>query len=216
MILFAVAAPGFARSNLRMPVEYWDQGEATLVSGEKVAGKIFYEFDKELVLIAGGDRIMTFTSRQIRYFVIYDRKAGVERVFFSAPLQKDGQSRRYYFFEKLTDGEIALLRKPRLRQDNFGLFMSPAVEPDAGLSAFDYYYFHHGELLRIRKLKKDLVALMNRHHHKVENFIEKNGLRLNRIRDIEKIVKYYNRLCSEDTFYWTDASGASKPNTGGK
>lgn len=188
-----------ADSNLRVPVKYWDSGEAELVSGERLTGKIFYEFDKELVLIAGENRIMTFSSRQIRYFLIYDRKAGIERMFFSAPLQKDGPSRRYHFFEKVTEGEIILLRKPRLRQDNFGLFMSSVADPDGDLSNFDYYSLYRGELLRIKKPKRDLVALMIRHRSKMNLFIEKNDLRLNRIRDIEKVLKYYNHLCSLET-----------------
>lgn len=198
-ILNIAFASSFANTNPRVPVKFWDAGEAFLHSGESVKGKIFYEFDKELVLIFNRGRIITYSSNQIVYFRIFDQQANMERLFVSIPLKKEGFSTRHYFFEKVMEGEIALLRKPRSYPDNFGLFMSSSFDPDTGAGAFYYYCFHEGRLSRIRNFKRDVVGIMGRHQDRIDTFIERNGLKLNRIKDQETILKYYNHLCSGQT-----------------
>jgi hypothetical protein len=179
-------------------VKYWHVGEAYLNSGEKVKGKIFYEIDKELLLVFNQGRIKTYSPNQIDKFLIIDIESATERLFYSIPLAIDGATRRNHFFEIMTEGHIVYLRKQRVRSDGFGSFIFDESKLPIYSSFFDYYFLFDENLIKIKKFKRDALSLMSNHSEKMEVFIQKNGLHLNNIRDQIRVLRYYNSLCEEE------------------
>jgi hypothetical protein len=183
-----------AKYSPNLPIKYWQLGEAFLNNGENIQGKIYYEIDKELLLVLSRGQVKTFSPNQIDRFMIFDKESGKERMFYSIPLTIDGTSRRSYFFEIMTEGQIVFLRKQRTRSDGFGLFVFDESQLTNYSGFFDYYFLIDQELIRIKRFRRDALGLMTNQREKIETFIEKNGLQLTKVKDQVMLLKYYNTL----------------------
>jgi hypothetical protein len=201
VLILLLALPLSTKANYTpdLMVKYWYVGEAYLQSGEKMRGKIFYEIDKELLLVFNQGQIKTFTPNQIYKFLIIDNEAGTERWFYSLPLTTGNPTRRKYFFEIIHEGHFTFLRKQRSRSDGFGAFVFDESRLAIYSGFFDYYFLIGRDLVKIKKFRRDAMRLMVDHREKMENFIQKNGLQLNNIKDQVRILNYYSILCEEES-----------------
>jgi hypothetical protein len=195
-----LAMPSITMANFTpdLMMKYWYVGEAYLNSGEKLKGKIFYEIDKELLLVFNHGQIKTYSPNQVDKFLIIDKEAGIERLFYSIPLSMGGSTRRNYFFEIMFEGNFVFIRKQRARSDGFGSFIFDESRLPIYSGFFDYYFLIDNELVKIKRFKKDAMRLMADHKEKMEVFIQNNGLQLNNVKDQIRALRYYSSLCEEE------------------
>ncbi len=203
VILYALLIMPFAimaNTKTEVPLKYWKAGEAYLKTGEKIKGKIYYEIDKELVLILNKGKIKTYSPNQMEKFSIVDEETGIHRLFYSISISLSGQNKRQYFFEIMMEGHVVLLRKQRTRSDGFGLFLFDESKIPGYGGYFDYYFLYDNQFTKVRRFKRDALAIMHDQKDKVELFIQNNGLQLKKVDDQIRLLKYYNTICEEQTW----------------
>ncbi len=100
------------------------------------------------------------------------------------------------YFIVRTEGKCRLLIKKNMRiQDAEPPKLYQDVKPPRFIPLKDTYYFKQGEEAAVRiNGKQDLVNLLSDKKNEVENFIRSDRLALNRIEDLERVVKFYNGL----------------------
>lgn len=181
------------------PSEVWHEGQVTLLSGEKLDGKIKYNFEADLIQINVNNRIQTFSARKILFFEIMDEEIGRYRQFYALPFNIRPNYRVPMIFEVLYENTLSLMSREKIVQEavpQFGYFNYLGNGPATRFRLdFDYYFLNaQGEITPYTEKKDDLYQILSKHRDKVEQYVKENRLKHDRHRDLVRITAYYNSL----------------------
>jgi len=181
------------------PSEVWHEGQVTLLSGEKLDGKIKYNFEADLIQVNVNNRIRTFSARKILFFEIMDEEIGRYRQFYALPFNIRPNYRVPMIFEVLYENTLTLISREKVVQETtpqYGYFNYFGNGPATRYRLdFDYYFLNsQGEIIPYNEKKDDLYQILSKHRDKVEKYVKENRLKHDRHRDLVRITAYYNSL----------------------
>lgn len=189
-----IVDPSFSRDfPENFPSEKWSQGAVYLRSGERHEGRLLYVTDKELVLFQEKGKIVSYSSRELSQFTIFDERLSSQRIYIS--LQNRNKAKASgWFLETVIEGDMTLLRKEKTGADPDGFFNSDLNRFIGYSSAFAYYLLVNGKMYRISNFKKLYRQLAREFGSQVHEFIKQNHLKLNNINHQIKLIIFYNGL----------------------
>ncbi|WP_116542052.1 hypothetical protein [Pontibacter virosus] len=210
LVTFACGnVPAWAQSNQGFDTERWLYGKVVLVTGDSLQGAVVYHPAQDVVQIASEDGIInSFSAVSVSHFMISGVYNGKPQVFRSLPWNKgsiQSDFRVPVFFELINQGELVLMKR------YIGVTAAKADQQYATASIQTSYFPHfategdelqevlymllpNGEIVQLRKPKKDLLKLCGVHTGKVKQYAKSNKLDYNSSKDLRNIVDYYNTL----------------------
>jgi hypothetical protein len=174
----------------------WCNGRALLENGTALEGEISYDLKFEVVRVKVNGITSAYSAESIAYFELYDPMKQIHRKYVSvdSPVYPDYQ--RKTFFEIISHGELAMLRKseyvrrPRLTED----MRAPHIYLNA---VCKHTYFLHEEksgLTEINDFREDILPRMDRYEEEVTDYIKRCKLKLKKLPEQVRVVNLYNML----------------------
>lgn len=188
------------------PSEMWHKGQAELMSGEKINGKIKYDLDNNLIQIDIGSAIKTYSSRNILKFDLFDEIVKGKRHFFALPYSIRSDYKVPIIFEVLFEGKLTLLCREEIVQEsasNFDPYYSYYNRYDPynynqrtrQRLAYNYYFVDEkGNIQSYNQKKNSLYAFFKVKQSEMKQYIKKNRLKYDKMSDLVRITAYYNAL----------------------
>lgn len=97
-----------------------------------------------------------------------------------------------HFFQVLVDGRIQLVKRTSKIVKEAREFNSASITK-AFYVVTDYYIVKTGGLIKIKKIKNDILSILDR-KDELLNFAEKNKLTFKSEEDLSRLILYYNSL----------------------
>ncbi|PKV63201.1 hypothetical protein BD749_3040 [Pontibacter ramchanderi] len=200
---------GWAQAPQGFDTERWLYGKVVLVTGDSLEGAVIYHPAEDVVQIASEDGIVSsFSAVNVSHFMISGVYKGKPQLFRSLPWNRgslESDFRVPVFFEQINQGELVLMKRyvglttakgdqqPASASLQAVYFPHFATEGD-GLQEVLYMLLPDGEIVQLRKNKKDLLKLCGVHTGKVKQFAKARKLDYKKSQDLLSIVDYYNTL----------------------
>lgn len=198
--LFLTMSQAFSQE---FPSELWHQGKVVLIGGDTLKGTVKYDFENDLVQVNDSYTLKTYSSRKIFYFEIFDETTKSYRYFYSLPYGLQSDYEVPVLFEVLYEGELTLLSREHLVTENvnpaqYGYYYYPAG-PGPSFTriklAYTFYFLEENGTIKYYTLKKrDLFPFFGKHAKEVNQYMKKNNLRHDVLRDLVRVTAYYNAI----------------------
>ncbi len=185
------------------PSELWHSGKLVLLSEDTIVGKIKYDLQNDLVQINLRNVLQTYSARKILYFEIFDETIESHRHFYALPYNVQSNYKIPLLFEVLYEGRLSLLCKEEIVTESVPQYnsypypnyrSSPYNQSRARLNYKYYFLDEEGEIQRYNMKKSELMSFFKKHNQKVKQYIKKNNLKHDRMRDLVRVTAYYNAL----------------------
>ncbi|MBD1396973.1 hypothetical protein H9Q13_07335 [Pontibacter sp. JH31] len=186
----------------------WHFGKVVLATGVSLSGQVVYHPAKEVVQVSSDDgAISSFSPVNVSYFVVNDIYTGKPQLFRSIFWnlgKQDTDFKKPVFFEQLNDGRLVLIKrqtgvvaKPTDNQirDPYQEALYPHTRGTSESIQEAYYaLLPNGEIVPLRKKKRDLLQLFGEKSDQVKQFAKSNKLDYNNPNQLVTIVNYFNSL----------------------
>jgi hypothetical protein len=177
-------------------VTKWKPGWIRLADSRFFPGvQLKLDLQKQVVHYKRGDGDdIEVEPGQVKELAILDTVAGVAVLYqFVSGFQPIDNQTAISFYLLLDSGGICLFESLRkeLKQDKDD-FSGETHREYAFYS--DYYVFHRGQMVRIKKDLKFFVELTNDKHDQMEDYLKKNKVSFKSAEDIRQFIHYYNGL----------------------
>lgn len=198
LLLFLVTLYGQVKAQ-EFPSRMWHEGYLVTSKEDTVRGMLKYDMDTDIVqVLISQDQLKTYTSKKILYFEIYDKTVKNYRQFYALPYQVRIDYKTQSLFEVLYEGPLTLLVKEKIIMVSDPYNQSYFSGPNLSREKLAYSYFfinQKGEMTEYTSGKRaDLMAILKKNQNKVRDYIKKNKLKTDKMRDIVRITAFYNSL----------------------
>ena len=186
------------------PSELWHTGKLVLLSEDTIIGKIKYDLQNDAVQINVRNVLQTYSARKILYFEIFDETIDSYRHFYALPYQVQKDYEIPLIFEVLYEGHLSLLVREEIVTESVPQYNtypysyygnSPYTNQRRARLNYKYYFLDERGGIRNYTMKKsELMTFFKKHHQQVKQYIKKNNLKHDRMRDLVRVTAYYNAL----------------------
>jgi hypothetical protein len=176
------------------PSELWHEGKLVLVSEDTLKGKLKYDFVKDLVQIEVDGRTLTYSTKNIFYFEIFDVTSESYREFYVLPYGLVSSYKTPTIFEVLVEGSLTLLSREYIMTKHIQNPYSYGSYTQEVL-AYDYFFLdRRGNITKYTMKKKDLYEVLAKRRSQIDEYIKANRLHHDRRNDLVRIISFYNAL----------------------
>jgi len=181
------------------PSEIWHEGKVVLIDKQTFRGMVKYDLATDIVQVNDEKTILTFSSKKILYFEIFDQSVDSYRQFYALPYAVSQGYETPILFEVLHEGRpLSLLARETITTETipqYSYYYGRSNYFSRNKLVYEFYFFNEKNgIRRYHMKKKELLKLMQRKSSEVKKFISENNLRVDRRRDLERITAYYNSL----------------------
>jgi hypothetical protein len=181
------------------PSELWHEGKVVLIDKETYKGMVKYDLETDIVQVNNNKTILTFSSKKILYFEIFDQSVDSYRQFYALPYTVSHGYETPILFEVLHEGRpLSLLAREVITTETipqYSYYYGRSNYYSRNKLIYEFYFFNEKSGIRRYSMKKkDLLKMMQKKSSEVKKFISENNLRVDRRRDLERITAYYNSL----------------------
>ena len=201
--LFHLNIIGFAQD---FPSELWHKGKLVLLSEDTITGKIKYDFQNNIIQIEVRNVLQTYSARKILYFEIFDETIESYRHFYALPYNVQENYQIPLLFEVLYEGQLSLLCREEVVTESVAQNSSyPYYNSYYGRSPYNNqtrarlnykYYFldDRGGIQNYNMKKNELLSFFKKRQQQVKQYMKKNKLKHDKMRDLVRLTAYYNAL----------------------
>lgn len=185
------------------PSEVWHKGVMVSVEGDTLKGQIKYDFQNNLIQINLGNTVQTFSARKLHYFEIYDETIQSHRHFYALPFLVQQNYQAPLLFEVLYEGQLSLLCREEVVTENIPQYNPYPYSYYGGMPfnqsrarlKYTYYFLERQGVIQNYNLKKnELYSFFKKNAQQMKQYIKKHNLKHDSIRDLVRMVAYYNAL----------------------
>jgi len=204
----------FVSLNLMALPDYglWCEGKILMDDGTLLEGKVSYDLRFEVVRLKNNGMTQAFTAQSLSYFELYDPVKQIHRKYVSVDSPVYPGYKRKAFFEVISHGKLAMLRKskyvrrPRVTED----MRAPHVYLNTVCK--HSYYLHEEEkgLTAIDNFKEEVLPLMDDYEHEVNGYISRYRLKMKKIQEQLRVVNLYNMLYENESKLASNKTGKGK------
>jgi hypothetical protein len=190
-------------------IQEWPIGVVVLTTGEKVVGTVRYYNKDDVIKITKKDgAVSSYSPVNVNYFITKNTFNGPRQLFktFDWDLGRPQSGfKKPTFFEVLDSGRFTLIMRekyvPRYlngvlipeQYENLTLQRGSKYSDD-GVFPYFYIALPEGEIIALKKIRKNFLQLCGTHAALVKRFAKKNKLRYTHPLELLAIVNYYNSL----------------------
>lgn len=183
-----------------------------LNDGSTLSGMIKYDLDADVIFLQTrqSPTFLTYNVNQFRSFSIVPFQAERTRTFYTLPYRNPSGYRRPKIFEAIYEDKISLVGREYIvvksRPISSGFYrrsvFDPFYDPNGRLYTIRYLAYNlylvnqDGEVILLGKTRNDVLGAFKDHRSELKKYMKKEKLRMDKLDDIAKLVKYYNELTS--------------------
>jgi len=149
--------------------------------------------NQEAHLIADDQKEIIAEDGLIREIILADSAGGSNYFIFKTGFPPINKNNTNSFYQILSDGEIQLLKFAKKEIVETKDVMSGEVSK-AFVQYDDYYVFQNGEIEKLKKDKKFVLALMNDQQQKIVEYLKDKKINFKNVGALTYIFDYYNSL----------------------
>lgn len=202
-LLYLLIQISFSAYSQDFPSELWHKGKLVLLSEDTIVGKIKYDLQNDILQVNVRNVLQTYSSRKILYFEIFDETIESYRHFYALPYNVQSNYKVPLLFEVLYEGKLSLLCREEIVTESVPQYnaypysnyrSSPYNQSRARLSYKYYFLDEKGSIQNYNMKKNELMSFFKKHNQQVKQYIKKNKLKHDKMRDLVRITAYYNAL----------------------
>ncbi len=203
LLLYFFIQISFLGVSQDFPSEIWHKGKLVLLSEDTIVGKLKYDLQNDAVQINVRNVLQTYSARKILYFEIFDETIDSYRHFYSLPYNVQSNYKVPLLFEVLYEGHLSLLCReeivtesvPQYNSYPYSYYGSRPYNQSRARLNYKYYFLDEKGGIRNYNLKKnELMQFFKSRQQQVKQYIKKNNLKHDRMRDLVRVTAYYNAL----------------------
>ena len=205
LIIILLLNLGFTGYSQDFPSEIWHPGKLVLLSEDTIVGKIKYDLQNDVVQINVRNVLQTYSARKLLYFEIFDETIESYRHFYALPYTVQKNYEIPLLFEVLYEGQLSLLCREEIVTESVPQYNSypyntyygnsPYYNQQRARLNYKYYFFDQQGGIRDYNMKKnELLTFFKKNQQQVKQYIKKNNLKHDRMRDLVRVTAYYNAL----------------------
>lgn len=204
LIIFFLLQLGFLGYSQDFPSELWHSGKLILLSEDTIVGKLKYDLQNNLVQINVKNVLQTYSARKILYFEIFDETIDSYRHFYALPYSVQRDYEVPLIFEVLYEGQLSLLCREEVVTESTPSYNAypysyyggnPYYNQSRARLEYKYYFLDaKGGIQNYNKKKNELLTFFKKNQQQVKQYIKKNHLKHDLMRDLVRITAYYNAL----------------------
>ena len=197
----------FSSFTQTFPSEIWHLGEVKFEDGTNVSGALKYDLVRDAVQIKIGDRIETYSAQSILFFEFYQPALKIKRRFYSLPYVNDSGKKIPRFFEVAHEGKMTLLAREFIGTASNSAFRQnysrrysyyPAANNRIVSSRYLgyelFFLTDKGRIIEYSGKKKDLLHILKDKGAEIKDFIKKERIKVDHVKDVAKLTAHYNSL----------------------
>lgn len=209
---FLLISSAFQVDAQTFPSQQWHPGAVQLTNDTFIVGEIKYDLEHDAVQVQVGGKTKTYSSQQVASFKIRSEKQRNFRHFFTLPYLNKTGHKRPRFFEVVVEGKATLLAREYIATVTAGNSRlgrrSGLNDPNnRNLGGYTRTVLAHrlyivnldGNIQELTSRKKDLFAVLKGHNDDLKAFIKQEKIKIDRIRDMARLVGHYNSISTEQT-----------------
>ncbi|MCG8311006.1 MAG: hypothetical protein MI975_26705 [Cytophagales bacterium] len=204
VLLFLLLQIGSLVHSQDFPSELWHTGKLVLLTEDTIIGKIKYDLQNDAVQINVRNVLQTYSARKILYFEIFDETIDSYRHFYALPYQVQRNYEIPLIFEVLYEGHLSLLVREEIVTESVPQYNNypyhyygntPYSNQRRARLNYKYYFLdERGGIQNYNMKKSELLTFFKSHQQQVKQYIKKNNLKHDRMRDLVRVTAYYNAL----------------------
>lgn len=170
---------------------HWHKGRVELEDGKIHQGQLRYQLQENIVQFKSDDLVRSFNALQVEYFQFYDEAQDSVRHFYA--LEYDQQMQ---FFELLLNGALTLLNRQELTVryvSGFGRF-GTAMQTLSEVSNNFFLLSPKNGVQQLPTSRRAFVDELPQHRNQLDDFMQRNRIRLRQTADILHTLRFYNQL----------------------
>lgn len=177
--------------------EVFHKGFFVTVDGDTIKRELKYDLELNILTSKEGQKVQSYSSQKVFYFQIYDHLLDKIRKFYSIPYYVKPNYKLPIFFELIHEGKLSFISRESITLEtvNTGSPYWGGAASTKKVVNYDYYFLdREGNIFYYSGKKKDLLLIMLEKSSRIKEFIKKNRLRSDKIKDLIRITQEYNSL----------------------
>lgn len=200
---FLLVIPVFFASAQEFPSEIWHNGVLVTIDGDTIRGQVKYDLQNNAVQVNTRNVMQTYSARKIHYFEIFDETIDSYRHFYALPYGVQANYEVPLIFEVLYEGQLSLLCReevvteaaPQYNAYPYSYYGGSPYNQTRARLKYQYYFLEQqGKIQNYNLKKNELYAFFKKRQQQVKQYIKKNNLKHDRMRDLVRVTAYYNAL----------------------
>ena len=181
----------------KFPSQYWHSGHAVLTTGDTLNGEVKYDLVNDIIRVNTGSKIHTLSARKIFFFEIFDVTVDTYRQFYVLPFNVTTDYKASLIFEVIFEGHMTLLARETIvnKTSQYNSYYWSGGTYTRQVLSYDFYFLDNkGNITFYTKKKRDLISILSNRRSEIDKYIRKNSLKVDKKRDLARIVSYYNAI----------------------
>jgi hypothetical protein len=176
----------------------WHKGWAVTSDQDTIRGEIMYDMGADAIKVNMGDVVMTYSSRKLLFFTIFDEDLQNYRQFYSLPFNVTFDYKSPILFEVLYEGPLTLLIREAIVEETVPAMYGYQTIGGNGTRyrlVYTYYFLDkNGNVNQFNGKKRELLDMLGKQSNKVSQFMKENKLKPDRMQDLVRITAFYNSI----------------------
>ena len=174
----------------------WHKGIVVTTDQDTISGEIKYDFPTNMVTLVKNEAVIAFSSHKLIYFEIYDEDYKSYREFYTIPYKNTSNYVTPILFELQYESVLSLLSREKIVMETssmgYGYGLPIVSQPSV---RYDFFFLTKvGKITQFSGSKKDLLRILVKKKNELQTFIKRNRLKTDELRDLVRIIAFYNSI----------------------
>ncbi len=174
----------------------WHKGIVVTTDQDTISGEIKYDFPTNMITLVKKEAVIAFSSHKLIYFEIYDEDYKSYRKFYTIPYKNTSNYMTPILFELQYESVLSLLSRERIVMETsslgYGYGLPIVSQPSV---RYDFFFLTKaGKIIQFSGSKKDLFRILAKKKNELQTFIKRNRLKTDELRDLVRIIAFYNSI----------------------
>ena len=174
----------------------WHKGIVVTTDQDTISGEIKYDFPTNMITLVKKEAVIAFSSHKLIYFEIYDEDYKSYREFYTIPYKNTSNYMTPILFELQYESVLSLLSRERIVMETsslgYGYGLPIVSQPSV---RYDFFFLTKaGKITQFSGSKKDLLRILAKKKNELQTFIKSNRLKTDELRDLVRIIAFYNSI----------------------
>ena len=174
----------------------WHKGIVVTTDQDTISGEIKYDFPTNMITLVKKEAVIAFSSHKLIYFEIYDEDYKSYRKFYTIPYKNTSNYMTPILFELQYESVLSLLSREKIVMETssmgYGYGLPIVSQPSV---RYDFFFLTKaGKITQFSGSKKDLLRILAKKKNELQTFIKSNRLKTDELRDLVRIIAFYNSI----------------------
>ena len=179
----------------QFPSEMWHKGFVLTAQRDTVVGEIKYDMVANSIQVRARKKDYSFSSHNLLLCEFLDATIDSKRRFYSMPYELQKGFKARVLFELLFEGPTSLLSREEIVRETTPTNNIYGGPISRNRLKYDYYLLDNkGSIRYFSGRRQDLLALLSDKSRELKSFIKQNKLKTDEVRDLIRIIAFYNSI----------------------